>query len=218
MFVNLELFPSEKEKYYQIVEDIQSTSKNEMDKERRLADAEVKYKGQVRKYLPSALDVIKTVFGYQYSIYKVGKDFNASFEVIETNVRKTKSEIEAEMNQLKTEMAGMSLTEQQIHKVELAMDVLITYNEDAKDINDIKRDNYFNRAKVVASSIIEPVSRPEVTSNSQGNDSEAQPVAPTVSESSVSSNGTTADDEVGISIFDIGLSDSNSSGQQQDGR
>lgn len=154
MFVELELFKTEKEQYASKILEINESFTNKDDLARKLEEASVKYKGQIRKFLPSALNIIKTVFGIDYSIYKVGKDFNSEFKVVETNVRKTKPEVFAEMNEFKLQAESMNLSADNINKLNLAMDVFITYSEDAEDTVDESKEDYMKYAKVTTSSIV----------------------------------------------------------------
>lgn len=159
MFVELELFKQEKEVFYQNIKNINDTSQNDEEKQKRIEEANEKFKGQVRRYLPSALNVIKTNFNCDYSIYKVGKDFNSQFQVVETNVRKTKPEVIAEMNEFKLKAESMNLSEKDINKINIAMDVFLTYSEDAAEEVDENKEDYMKHAKVTNSSIVSVPSR-----------------------------------------------------------
>lgn len=159
MFANLELFLQEKDVYRQKIEEIKSSTSSNEELEKRLAEAEETYKGQVRKYLSSAINVLNTTFQCQYSIYKVGKDFDVNFQVVETNVRKTRSEVISEMEAFKTQAASMTLTNEQITKINIAMEVLLTYSDDATDQVDENKEAFLSEAKVTATSIIETPTR-----------------------------------------------------------
>ncbi len=159
MFANLELFLQEKDVYRQKIEEIKSSSSSNEELEKRLGEAEESFKGQVRKYLSSAINVLNTTFQCQYSIYKVGKDFDVNFQVVETNIRKTRSEVIAEMEAFKTQAASMTLTNDQITKINIAMEVLLTYSDDATDQVDENKEAFLSEAKVTATSIIEAPTR-----------------------------------------------------------
>lgn len=159
MFANLELFLQEKDVYKQKVEEIRSSSQSPEELEKRLAEAEEGFKSQVRKYLSSAINVINTNFQCQYSIYKVGKDFDVNFQVVETNVRKTRQEVIAEMEEFKKQAMSMTLTNEQIMKINIAMEVLLTYSEDAETKVDENKEAFLSEAKVTATSIVETPSR-----------------------------------------------------------
>ncbi len=159
MFANLELFLQEKEVYRQKVEEIKASAQNPEELSKLLIEAEEHFKGEVRKYLTSAITVINTNFGCQYSIYKVGKDFDVNFQVVETNVRKTRSEVIAEMEEFKKQAVGMDLTNEQITKINLAMEVLLTYSDDATDKVDENKEAFLKEAQVKATSIIEAPTR-----------------------------------------------------------
>ncbi len=154
MFTNLELFTQDKSVYKQSLVELESQPLNDLEKNNRKVELEENFKAKVRKYLPSALDVLKNTFQVQYSIYKVGKDFDANFHVVETNVRKTKQEVIADMEQFKSMAASMTLTNDQIMKINLAMDVLLTYSEDAAETTDVTKDSALEHSKVMASSIV----------------------------------------------------------------
>ena len=66
MFANLELFLQEKEVYRQKVEEIKASAQNPEELSKLLIEAEEHFKGEVRKYLTSAITVINTNFGCQY--------------------------------------------------------------------------------------------------------------------------------------------------------
>ncbi len=159
MFANLELFLQEKEVYRQKVEEIKSTSTSPEDLQKRLSEADETFKGQVRKYLTSAINIINTSFGCQYSIYKVGKDFDVNFHVVETNVRKTRPEVIAEMEEFKSQAMNMNLTNDQITKINIAMEVLLTYSDDAENQVDESKEAYLNASNAITSSIIEAPTR-----------------------------------------------------------
>lgn len=154
MFANLEMFLQEKDVYKQKVEEIRSSTQSDEELKKKLEEAEEVYRGQVRKYLSSAINVINKAFQCQYSIYKVGKDFNANFQVVETNIRKTRSEVIAEMETFKNQAANMTLTNEQITEINIAMEVLLTYSEDASDTVDENKEDFLKEAKVTTSSII----------------------------------------------------------------
>lgn len=159
MFANLELFLQEKEVYRQKVEEIKASAQTPEELSKRLIEAEEHFKGEVRKYLTSAITVINTNFGCQYSIYKVGKDFDVNFQVVETNVRKTRSEVISEMEEFKKQAISMDLTNEQITKINLAMEVLLTYSDDATDKVDENKEAFLKEAQVTATSIIEAPTR-----------------------------------------------------------
>lgn len=155
MFTNLADFPKEKDDFRQKLLDIHNRPLPDNDKERLKEEAKEAFKMQIRQYLPLALEVIKELFNVQYSLLKVGKDYDANFRVVETSIRKTKPELLADIENFKTQAALKSLTGEQLQKFNLAMDVLMTYTDDAADTIDEDRIHGLENAKVVASSIIE---------------------------------------------------------------
>ena len=96
MFANLELFLQEKEVYKSKVEELKNSIQDPQELNKKLEEETEKFKGRVRKYLSSAISTINTNFQCQYSIYKIGKDVDANFHVVETNVKKNRSEVIAD--------------------------------------------------------------------------------------------------------------------------
>ncbi len=156
---NLATFPQEKDNFRQKLLDISNRQIPDSEKEKQKEEAKEAFEAQVRQYLPSALGVIKELFNVQYSIHKVGKDYDANFHVVETNLRKTKPEVLADIENFKSQASYQSLTEEQLQRFNLAIDVLTTYTADAEETEDQSKNIGLQNAKVVASSIIEVPSR-----------------------------------------------------------
>ena len=95
MFTDINLFKIDQQKFYEELKELNEI--NDESKDKRVKELNDKFRDKIRKYLPTCLNVINTNFGCQYSLYKVGKDFDASFKVIETNVKKTRDEVESEL-------------------------------------------------------------------------------------------------------------------------
>lgn len=166
MFIDINLFKIDQQKFYEELKEL-----NEIDddsKDKKVKEINDKFRDKIRKYLPTCLNIINTNFGCQYSLYKVGKDFDASFKVIETNVKKTRDEVEGELNYYRNMANYNSFNESTKEQVELACEILTTYVDDSygKDINKLA---YLERAKAKTSSIISNVPRmsPEALSNTE---------------------------------------------------
>ena len=157
----LGLFFQEKNVHAQKLQEINDTFTNPEELARKQAEEEERFKGQVRKFLPAALSTIKMIFQTEYSLYKVGKDFSSEFNVIETNIKKTKTEIVEEMNQFLEQASTMNLQADQLNALNIAVDVIVTYTDDAPEHDEHKSD-FIQYAKVTASSII---TKPTVEQN-----------------------------------------------------
>lgn len=173
MFVELGNFINEKELYNQKVIELKNTVVNKEDLTRALEEERLKFKGVNRKYLPTAMSIIKNTFNIEYSLYKIGRDVDANFKTIETNVNKTQTEIATEMNQFVQQANGMQLTADQANKLNLAIDVIMTYVDDTVVNEDQNKAFFLNHSKVVASSLDLPVTQkiqePVVTETIQHN-------------------------------------------------
>lgn len=166
MFTDINLFKIDQQKFYEELKEL-----NEIDddsKDKNVKELNDKFRDKIRKYLPTCLNIINTNFKCQYSLYKVGKDFDASFKVIETNVKKTRDEVENELNYYKNMSNYNNMDESTKEQIELACEILITYVDDSygKDINKLA---FLERAKAKTSSIINNVPRmsPEALSNNE---------------------------------------------------
>ena len=95
MFADLEVYKEEKQKFQQQLIDLQASQLD--DKDIRAREMQAKFRDDIRKYLPTCLNIINNLYHCHFSIYKIGKDYDAAFRVIETNVKKTKGEIECEL-------------------------------------------------------------------------------------------------------------------------
>lgn len=159
MFVDLGTFVNEKEVYNQKVNELKSTIINPDELEKALAEEKTKFKSNMRKYLPTAISVIKNIFKCDYSLYKIGRDVDANFNTIETNVNKTQTEIATEMNQFVQQANGMGLSAEDINKLNLSIDIIMNYVDDTAIVEDQNKAFYLNHSKVVASSLDLPVTQ-----------------------------------------------------------
>lgn len=166
MFTDINLFKIDQQKFYEELKEL-----NEIDddsKDKNVKELNDKFRDKIRKYLPTCLNIINTNFKCQYSLYKVGKDFDASFKVIETNVKKTRDEVENELNGYKMLPSYNTFNDSTKEQIELASEILITYVDDSygKDINKLA---YLEHATAKTSSIINNVPRmsPEALSDNE---------------------------------------------------
>lgn len=166
MFIDINLFKIDQQKFYEELKELNGIDDDSKDK--KVKELNDKFRDKIRKYLPTCLNIINTNFGCQYSLYKVGKDFDAAFKVIETNVKKTRDEVEGELNYYRNMANYNSFNESTKEQIELACEILTTYVDDSygKDINKLA---YLERAKAKTSSIISNVPRmsPEALSNTE---------------------------------------------------
>ena len=129
MFVDLSMFASEKSMYLSSVEEINNSGYADDIKKIKLAEAEAKYKNGIRKYLSVALNKINEISGDNFSLYKIGKDLDANFKVIEGKVRKSKQEIVEEFNKYQGLIS--QLDEKKRKEFLTAMNIIVDYSDDA---------------------------------------------------------------------------------------
>lgn len=133
MFTDINLFKKDVQDLFEELKELEFLEVEEkIKKEKEITN---NFKDKARKYLPTCLNIINTNFGCQFSLYKMGKDFNSSFKVIETNVRKSREEVEFELNNYKNSIDFNSLDEKTKEEITLAQIILTTYVSDALDIN-----------------------------------------------------------------------------------
>lgn len=133
MFTDINLFKKDVQDLFEELKELEFLEVEEkIKKEKEITN---NFKDKARKYLPTCLNIINTNFGCQFSLYKMGKDFNSSFKVIETNVRKSREEVEFELNNYKNSIDFNSLDEKTKGEITLAQIILTTYVSDALDIN-----------------------------------------------------------------------------------
>ena len=205
MFVDLNEFIKEKEEFLKeiVLLDINNVEDTKEVKERE--ELKNAFKDKIRKYIPTCLNHINTMFNIKYSIYKVGKDFDSSFNVIETNVKKTKEDITNELNYY------LSITTNDaaaIEKLHLVMDILTTYVDD--EINE-ERERALNNGPVKSSSIITTVPVMQIKENNMDNPStqfkynpyagQAYGIESGISNTIDNSNSMQNNDTSGMSIF-----------------
>ena len=141
MYVDLEMFLQEQAVYKQKVNELlQSGFDNDILKI-KLADEEVKYKNSIRKFLSAAINKINEVASGNFSLYKLGKDIDANFKVIESKVRKSKQELIEEFNEMMPLVNN--LEEKNKRLVNIAIAVIIDYSDDIKQ--DSARESFLNK-------------------------------------------------------------------------
>ena len=150
MFTDIKLFEIDKQKFYEELRELNESGDSEIEKKN--LEIKSKFKDKIRKYLPTCLNIINTNFNCKFSLYKVGNDYDANFKVIETNVKKDKSEVESELQNLKNSININSLSNSTREQIDLAIEILTTYVDDSGIPKII--DPYLQSAKPVASSII----------------------------------------------------------------
>lgn len=141
MYVDLEMFLTEQSSYKERVNEIINSTYEEDIRKIRLNDEEVKYKNSIRKYLSASINKINEVAGGSFSLYKIGKDIDANFKVIEGRIRKSKQELIEEFNNMAS--ICYNLDEKQKRLVNIAMNVIIDYSDDAK--TDEARERFLNK-------------------------------------------------------------------------
>ena len=141
MFVDLNMFSSEKNVYLSSVEEINNNNFSEDIKKIKLAEAETKYKNSIRKYLSVAINKINEIANGSFSLYKIGKDLDANFKVIEGKVRKSKQELVAEFNNYQSILPN--LDEKKRKEILTAMNIIVDYSDDEQINSD--RNAYLQR-------------------------------------------------------------------------
>lgn len=161
MFVDLGSFNSEKAQYAQRVAELKGRVTDPAILARNIEEERLKFKGITRKYLASAINVLKEVFNVDYSLYKVGRDVDANFKTIETTVQKTQTEIANELNVYIRQANSMNLDAATSSKLATAIDVIMSYVDDVAVDEDDNKAFYLNHTKVKASSLDLPVTKKE---------------------------------------------------------
>lgn len=138
MYVDLSMFASDRSVYLSSVEEINNSTFADDIKKIKLTEAETKYKNSIRKYLSVALNKVNEVSGDNFSLYKIGKDLDANFKVIEGKVRKNKQEIVEEFNKYQGLIS--QLDDKKKKEFLTAMNIIVDYSDDA--VVDSDRDAY----------------------------------------------------------------------------
>ena len=150
MFEDVELYIRDLKKYYDDVLELNEEGLEVNDKKRK--DLDSKFKDKIRKYLPSSLNIINSNFNCKFSLYKEGQDFDASFKMIETKVRKTKEEVSLELMNLRNSVDINSLSDKDKRQVELATEILTVYSDDDFMVN-IGQSKFLNEAMSIVDEV-----------------------------------------------------------------
>lgn len=141
MYVDLEMFLSEQSIYKQKINELMSSGLDNEILKIRLDEEEIKYKNSIRKFLSVSINKINEVAGGNFSLYKLGKDIDANFKVIESKVRKSKQELIEEFNNMMPLINN--LEEKNKRLVNIAIAVIIDYSDDIK--HDSARESFLNK-------------------------------------------------------------------------
>ncbi len=162
MFTDIDLFKEEQQKFFNSIREVNMS--NDPDSKNKIRDINAKFRDDIRKYLPTCLNIIKTTYNCQFSLYKVGKDYDANFKVIETNVKKTYQDLINEFQYLDSTIDISKLSDSDKAKLDLAKEILITYVNDPTDPkNNVQERLSYKQATV--SSIITNIPRMEQVKN-----------------------------------------------------
>jgi len=141
MFSDLEAFVAEREDHFRRLNDLNTCNFDPNIRNEKLKEEDERYKNSIRKYLSTSISTVNEVF--PFSLYKVGKDMDAKFHVIETKIRKGKAEIYSEF--MANQNLGNNLSPRKRRNLEIAMQVIFDYSDDI--IADRAREAYLNGGK-----------------------------------------------------------------------
>lgn len=130
MYVDLSMFKLEKERYLADINEINASDLAEDIKRIKLDEALARYKNSIRKYLSVAINKINEVTGGNFSLYKIGKDIDANFKVIEGKIRKSKQEIIEEFNLYQSILP--TLDDKRKNEFLTALNIVVDYSDDIK--------------------------------------------------------------------------------------
>lgn len=150
MFSDIVVFKEEQQKFFNRIRELNEA--NVPDKDVRARELNVQFRDSIRKYLPSCLNVINSNYHCHFSIYKIGKDYDSNFKVIETNIKKTRQDLEHEFAGYEDANDLSHLTEKEREQLELAKEIIITYVDDPTEKNN--NIDLIQNVKPVATSII----------------------------------------------------------------
>lgn len=153
MFADINLFKIDQQKFFEEIREVNMEPITQEEKEEKAKVIKDAFRDKIRKYLPTCLNIINSNFGCKFSLYKVGRDVNSSFKVIETNVKKGSDEVRMEINNLLSMPVYNSLSESVKQQISLASEILIMYAGDVTQ-RQIQRAAELQNAVVSESSII----------------------------------------------------------------
>jgi len=127
MYVDLSMFKLEKDRYLADVNIINNSDLAPDIKKIKLDEALAKYKNSIRKYLSVAINKVNEVTGQTFSLYKMGKDIDANFKVIEGKIRKSKQEIITEFNSYQSIL--QTLDDKKKKEFLTALNIIVDYSD-----------------------------------------------------------------------------------------
>ena len=148
MFEDVELYLRDLKNYYDGIQEFNLNGVDQNDKKR--TDFDSKFKDKIRKYLPSALNIVNTKYNCKFSLYKEGQDYSSSFKVIPTKVKKTKNEVINELMGFEQNSNLKDLNPKDKRQLSLALEILIVYSDDNFQ-NDIGQSKFLEEAKALPS-------------------------------------------------------------------
>lgn len=193
MFADLEVYKEEKQKFQQQLIDLQASQLD--DKEIRAREMQAKFRDDIRKYLPTCLNIINNLYHCHFSIYKIGKDYDAAFRVIETNVKKTKGEIECELTNYRSSVNMDTLSELDRNRLDLATEIILTY---VGDDDNSEKNKYLEHSRPVGSSIVSQTNTPMEGVLSSANEAGEIQYNPYANQPIVTSDQTSEEANLGI--------------------
>lgn len=128
MYVDLEMFNQEKERYLSNISQIKNSNYDADILQIKLNEEETKYKNSIRKYLSASINKVNEIANGQFSLYKIGKDLDVNFKVIEGKIRKGKQEIIDEFNSMQNLVLNLDQKNKKLTLI--AMNVIIDYSDD----------------------------------------------------------------------------------------
>lgn len=148
MFEDVELYLRDLKNYYDGIQEFNLNGVDQNDKKR--TDFDSKFKDKIRKYLPSALNIVNTKYNCKFSLYKEGQDYSSSFKVIPTKVKKTKNEVINELMGFEQNSNLKDLNPNDKRQLSLALEILIVYSDDNFQ-NNIGQSKFLEEAKALPS-------------------------------------------------------------------
>jgi len=152
MFEDVELYLRDLKNYYDGIQEL-NLAQIEQNNNKRI-ELDSKFKDKIRKYLPSALNIVNTKFNCKFSLYKEGQDYSSSFKVIPTKVKKSKEEVLNELMNYErnSNLSGISPSDKR--QLDLALEILIAYSDDNFQIN-IGQSKFLEEANALPSDKID---------------------------------------------------------------
>lgn len=140
MFTDIQAYKVDLKKYYEELQKVVLSEESEKQKK----ELDSIFKDKVRKYLPTCLNIVNTNFNCKFSLYKEGKDYDSAMRMVDTKVKKTKEEVENELNYYYSNMSN-SIAPNEKPNLDLALEILKVYVDD-NFYNNITQSKYLNEA------------------------------------------------------------------------